>query len=488
MNNVTLFILTRMKCFTHILISFMALLVVGCQNETDETRLIDQAERLFDAYPDSSITVLDSIPLPEEMSPRLVARWCMLYARAADKIEDEMPYTNQLEIALTYYQTKKMREEEAEIGLYLGRSYVEDKQYEKAILAYSDALEVALAIKSYNRAGYISSYMGDLYELDNRYILAAEKFKESGRYFQLATNTKSYLRAFVNEARSYSIADSNYLALASLKQAEIVLDSLHIEEVRSYVYNGLGNVYIALGEYELAEKYILDAIKLDSNEAASGYLQLVYIEQKRRNLDRAEFYLQKASEIPTDNEFVPVTIAYHAYQLKKERNDYKSALFFYEQCVAVEDSFVNVSKSINIYDTEQKYEHLKLHNENVRLLLKSQRNYTFVLILLFVCALLTIIYLIMIRRKNYSILIKQQKINDLSRSISQLHMELQGKKYELHKLQNTIKEIGMSDSPQGSSNEIFTVYEKVKEEVEDLRSRLIHLKEVRILQSTLAKK
>ena len=41
------------------------------------------------------------------MSPRLVARWCMLYARAADKIEDEMPYTNQLEIALKYYQTEK---------------------------------------------------------------------------------------------------------------------------------------------------------------------------------------------------------------------------------------------------------------------------------------------------------------------------------------------------------------------------------------------
>ena len=124
--------------------------------------MINQAERLFDAYPDSVITTLDSIPLPEEMSPRLIARWCMLYARAADKIEDEMPYTNQLEIALKYYQKKKMREEEAEIGLYLGRSYVEDKEYEKAMRAYSDALEVALAIKNYNRAGYICSYMGDL--------------------------------------------------------------------------------------------------------------------------------------------------------------------------------------------------------------------------------------------------------------------------------------------------------------------------------------
>lgn len=39
----------------------------------------------------------------------------------------------------------------------------------------------------------------------------------------------------------------------------------------------------------------------------------------------------------------------------------------------IEDSLINVSKSIDIYDTEQKYEHLKLHNENIGLLLKIKR-------------------------------------------------------------------------------------------------------------------
>ena len=155
-----------MKSFIYILLTSLTFLVVGCQNESEEIRLINQAERLFDAYPDSVITTLDSIPLPEEMSPRLIARWCMLYARAADKIEDEMPYTNQLEIALKYYQKKKMREEEAEIGLYLGRSYVEDKDNELAMKAYLQALDIALRCQDYNQAGYICSYMGDLYDYE----------------------------------------------------------------------------------------------------------------------------------------------------------------------------------------------------------------------------------------------------------------------------------------------------------------------------------
>lgn len=466
-----------MKSFIYILLTSLTFLVVGCQNESEEIRLINQAERLFDAYPDSVITTLDSIPLLEEMSPRLIARWCMLYARAADKIEDEMPYTNQLEIALKYYQKKKMREEEAEIGLYLGRSYVEDKEYEKAMRAYSDALEVALAIKDYNRAGYICSYMGDLYEVDLRYILAAEKYKESGKYFHLANNTTSYVRAFVNEAHSYSIADSSYLALASLKQAEMVMDSLNVEEVRSYVYNGLSNIYNNLGDYDLAEYYILRCIELDPEEIASDYLVLTDISLKCMDMEKAEYYLKKAN-IFTNNELVLTTIVYYNYKIKKEQGDFEIALSFHEQYVAIEDSLINVGKSVDIYDADQKYERLKLHNENIELVLKNQKSYLFILLLLFAIALLVIFYLMTLRRKNRSLLKQQEEINDLNQNIYHLSIELREKEEQLKLQENSLH----------LAKEELVSYENIKKEVEDLRHRLINLREIKILNSSLAQK
>lgn len=466
-----------MKSFIYILLTSLTFLVVGCQNESEEIRLINQAERLFDAYPDSVITTLDSIPLLEEMSPRLIARWCMLYARAADKIEDEMPYTNQLEIALKYYQKKKMREEEAEIGLYLGRSYVEDKEYEKAMRAYSDALEVALAIKDYNRAGYICSYMGDLYEVDLRYILAAEKYKESGKYFHLANNTTSYVRAFVNEAHSYSIADSSYLALASLKQAEMVMDSLNVEEVRSYVYNGLSNIYNNLGDYDLAEYYILRCIELDPEEIASDYLVLTDISLKCMDMEKAEYYLKKAN-IFTNNELVLPTIVYYNYKIKKEQGDFEIALSFHEQYVAIEDSLINVGKSVDIYDADQKYERLKLHNENIELVLKNQKSYLFILLLLFAIALLVIFYLMTLRRKNRSLLKQQEEINDLNQNIYHLSIELREKEEQLKLQENSLH----------LTKEELVSYENIKKEVEDLRHRLINLREIKILNSSLAQK
>lgn len=466
-----------MKSFIYILLTSLTFLVVGCQNESEEIRLINQAERLFDAYPDSVITTLDSIPLLEEMSPRLIARWCMLYARAADKIEDEMPYTNQLEIALKYYQKKKMREEEAEIGLYLGRSYVEDKEYEKAMRAYSDALEVALAIKDYNRAGYICSYMGDLYEVDLRYILAAEKYKESGKYFYLANNTTSYVRAFVNEAHSYSIADSSYLALASLKQAEMVMDSLNVEEVRSYVYNGLSNIYNNLGDYDLAEYYILRCIELDPEEIASDYLVLTDISLKCMDMEKAEYYLKKAN-IFTNNELVLPTIVYYNYKIKKEQGDFEIALSFHEQYVAIEDSLINVGESVDIYDADQKYERLKLHNENIELVLKNQKSYLFILLLLFAIALLVIFYLMTLRRKNRSLLKQQEEINDLNQNIYHLSIELREKEEQLKLQENSLH----------LAKEELVSYENIKKEVEDLRHRLINLREIKILNSSLAQK
>lgn len=466
-----------MKSFIYILLTSLTFLVVGCQNESEEIRLINQAERLFDAYPDSVITTLDSIPLPEEMSPRLVARWCMLYARAADKIEDEMPYTNQLEIALKYYQKKKMREEEAEIGLYLGRSYVEDKEYEKAMRAYSDALEVALAIKDYNRAGYICSYMGDLYEVDLRYILAAEKYKESGKYFYLANNATSYVRAFVNEAHSYSIADSSYLALASLKQAEMVMDSLNVEEVRSYVYNGLSNIYNNLGDYDLAEYYILRCIELDPEEIASDYLVLTDISLKCMDMEKAEYYLKKAN-IFTNNELVLPTIVYYNYKIKKEQGDFEIALSFHEQYVAIEDSLINVGKSVDIYDADQKYERLKLHNENIELVLKNQKSYIFILLLLFSIALFVIFYLMTLRHKNRSLLKQQEEINNLNQNIYHLSVVLRGKEERLKSQENSLH----------LAEEELVSFENIKKEVEDLRHRLINLREIKILDSDLAQK
>ena len=147
---------------------------IGCKDESEATYLIDRAESLLKSDPDSSLILLDSIAVPDNLSDKLLARWCMLSGKVADTLYTDLPYVQQLRRAQAYYESHGTGQEQARIGLYLGRSYVEDKDNELAMKAYLQALDIALRCHDYNQAGYICSYMGDLYHFDGDYLLGKD--------------------------------------------------------------------------------------------------------------------------------------------------------------------------------------------------------------------------------------------------------------------------------------------------------------------------
>ena len=78
-----------------ILISLLSTLsFIGCRDESDATYLIDRAESLLKSDPDSSLILLDSIAVPDNLSDKLLARWCMLYGRVADTLYTDLPMCN----------------------------------------------------------------------------------------------------------------------------------------------------------------------------------------------------------------------------------------------------------------------------------------------------------------------------------------------------------------------------------------------------------
>lgn len=456
----------------------LLLLTIGCEREVWERGLIERAERVGEQHPDSALALLDSIALPELLSPRLTARWCLLYGRLADRLGTEMPYTNQLGIALAYYREREMRPEEAETGLYLGRSYVEDRRFEQATQAYIDALTTAKAIPDPNRAGYICSYQADLYELDDHYLLAAEKNKESGEYFRQAGNMKSYIRAFVNEGRSYLYTDSVTCALKAFEQAIEVADTASIEDIdglKAYIYNGMGNAYNLSGEYDLAEENILKAVRLNPMDAAPSYLALADISITKREIEKAEHYLQKASEALSKNEYIPATIAYNRYRINKLQGDFKNALSSYERYVKVEDSLLQISKSVDIYNEEEKYDHLRLQSENVNLRYQNQKSYTLILALILAGIILGLFSMVIVNIKNRLIQGKEEEIDKLNQDIYRLCVDIKEKEDALCAIQDRYSR---DDKEK----------EKVQAEIDELKERLTQMREKRITYSNLYKK
>ena len=94
---------------------------IGCKDESEATYLIDRAESLLKSDPDSSLILLDSIAVPDNLSDKLLARWCMLSGKVADTLYTDLPYVQQLRRAQAYYESHGTGQEQARIGLYLGR-------------------------------------------------------------------------------------------------------------------------------------------------------------------------------------------------------------------------------------------------------------------------------------------------------------------------------------------------------------------------------
>ncbi len=265
-----------------ILVSLLfTLSFIGCKDEGEAIYMIDRAESLLKSDPDSSLILLDSIVVPDNLSDKLLARWCMLSGRVADTLYTDLPYVQQLLRAQAYYKAHGTKQEQAKIGLYLGRSYLENKENDKAMKIYLQTLDIALNGKDYNQAGYICSYMGDLYDLEGDYLLGKDKYKEAESYFRKAGNMRSSAFALRDVGKMYAFSDSLEMALEYLLKADTIIVEVGDSSDIGSISNGIGNIYNMLGNKELAKQYLWKAIDISDFDDAPSYSALVdiYIEE-----------------------------------------------------------------------------------------------------------------------------------------------------------------------------------------------------------------
>lgn len=117
-------------------------------------------------YADSASVLLNSIQAPDELTDKDFAHWCMLCGKVTDEAATGLLPIYQWQRAQQWFTEHGTAEEQAQIDLYLGRAYVEDGEYDKAMQIYADALQLAKEHQAYNVAGYICAYMADLYGLE----------------------------------------------------------------------------------------------------------------------------------------------------------------------------------------------------------------------------------------------------------------------------------------------------------------------------------
>lgn len=424
----------------------------SCQNDQTARQLLDQAELFIETQADSTRMLLDSIQTPDNLNDKLFARWCMLQGKTADKLHEDMPYVEQLTRALQWYTKHGTAEQQAWIGLYLGRSYAEDKLFVPATNAYSDALKTALDGHIYNVAGYICSYMGDLYTYMGQRTEKRRKTEEAAGYFKKAGNMRSYAFALRDIAKTYYMESSDSIALNYVLKADSIISKIgNITEINE-ITNNLGIIYEALGERDKAMQCYLKSI--DTTDNAPNYLALSSLYYNNDMLDSARYYLRKANS-PTSNQDTPIDCLYMGYLIEKDANETDKALNYLEQYIEVKDSLYNKEMQVDIIDAEKRHNLTILFKQNKELLLTK---YLYIILFSISIIIALIVYLIyQTRDKN-----RLQKINDQQTALEQKQIKLRELELEIQQKNSRLED----------TKDILIEVERTKIELNVLRSSI----------------
>lgn len=471
-----------------ILISLLSTLsFIGCRDESDATYLIDRAESLLKSDPDSSLILLDSIAVPDNLSDKLLARWCMLYGRVADTLYTDLPYIQQLLRAQAYYEDHGTKQEQAKIGLYLGRSYVEDKENEKAMKVYLQALDIALRCEDYNQAGYICSYMGDLYDFEGDYLLGKDKYKEAESYFRKAGNMRSSAFALQDIGRMYAFSDSLDIALTFLLKADTIIVEVGDSSDIGTIYNGIGNIYNMLDNKELAKLYLWKDINMSDFDDAPSYRTLAGIYIEEGDFKNARICLEKAS-VPSFNDMTRFSVLYGYSLLEKAEGNWEKAWFYLDEYNSASDSILTIRNRENIIKMEKEYEHLKISLENMRLRSDKQTYLIYLIISVSILLILLWVFQIRIDRKNKRLLKQEIDLSNKSNELFRLRDNLRIKQDRLEALSIQLSEKNEKLNELDSREKLEKEYEQIKKEEETLVLWIAERRKDLFLSSAIAKK
>ena len=462
-----------MRCLRALIPLLLLLLsLVACHpDDPVATRRFEQATRLLPIEPEESLLLLDSIEYPENLNARQNARWCMLKGQVADTIHSPMPYSSQLERAVRYFKREGGAMEQARALFYLGRSYVEERNYVGAQDNYMQALSLAIGEKAWNLAGYICSYIGDVYEFKATYLLSMEKYLEASHYFRQAGNQRSEAFALRDAGREAAFSDSLDMALEYMQKAESLIQEVGDSSDISSVLNGMGNVYQMRGEYEKAKKYLYKAMEFDEKNIVPDYLALSELYLQIDSLERAKVFLEKTKEILGDDTSSNPVWSYNYSLLKELEGDKDAALDFLRQYVAISDSVTLERNDADIIGVEKRYKHDKLTSENRALRISKHRYASLSIFILFIAATVILIYQIRVNRRNRIIIAQQQAMQEKNERLQLLEHELANTNAELNQISTQLEQYKNSRSSE-ENQALLEQYAERKQEAERLMSQI----------------
>ena len=430
-------------------------------------REMKQAEEMMAQNPDSARAMLENIGSHHLMNEKSYAHWCMLLGRVRDEQQKKKRTSNPLSTrqwlkAQAYYDRKGTPREQAEIRLYTGRSQKDDGEYDAAVDTYKDGLSLVAKSNDYSLAGYLSSYLADLYFEKRLYGQAQGKYDDAASFHARSGNLRSQALALRDAAYCYFVEDKMAEALFTLQKADSIIGSTGDSTAIRAIFSDFGVFYGEMGMTDKAEMYL--AANINSNDPWPTYLALADVYIKKKEYGKAREYTEKAVSETTKGEVLRLH-----YLIEKSDGSPSKAIDYLEQYIDYLDSTYAAQNRSHVYKVEQRYDKSQLENENIRLQVAILYR-TLAIIILSVCAAIGIL---LFRRVQKLRLDRQQE------ALQQKENEIRFLTIELNEMKSALNERQESEA---------NAYKVQREKIISLEKALAEKKELILQSSTVGKK
>ena len=340
---------------------FMSVSLSSCSSPSVKNQLLLCADSLMETYPDSALSILESITYPQKMPHAL------LLTQARHKNYIALEDDSLIKTAVDYYGDKKKSLRAAKAHYYWGAIYSEKGYASFAVEEYLTAIRLMPVRNEF--LAMIYDNLAECYEEDRLYNVAIENYRAA---YQILKGKDEQTYPMRGIARVFLLQNEKDSALYYYQQA---LDCALADQDSSLIgalYHDLAMVYSEKKDYIQADKFVSKAILLQGQDAINTCLSKAQIMLNLNKLDSASYFFSKNMD---ELDIYGKAVCYDGmYQIAKRKGEWKTATENMDAYKILYDSMqiMTDNEELNrLMDKHQLEEHKRLLSEHTRTLIFS---------------------------------------------------------------------------------------------------------------------
>lgn len=346
---------------------FMSVSLSSCSSPSVKNQLLLCADSLMETYPDSALSILESITYPQKMPRADRALYALLLTQARHKNYIALEDDSLIKTAVDYYGDKKKSLRAAKAHYYWGAIYSEKGYASFAVEEYLTAIRLMPVRNEF--LAMIYDNLAECYEEDRLYNVAIENYRAA---YQILKGKDEQTYPMRGIARVFLLQNEKDSALYYYQQA---LDCALADQDSSLIgalYHDLAMVYSEKKDYIQADKFVSKAILLQGQDAINTCLSKAQTMLNLNKLDSASYFFSKNMD---ELDIYGKAVCYDGmYQIAKRKGEWKTATENMDAYKILYDSMqiMTDNEELNrLMDKHQLEEHKRLLSEHTRTLIFS---------------------------------------------------------------------------------------------------------------------